>query len=51
MRTKLVGLTGIVAAVALALGLGATAQSGTVGQPDAQHVIVADNKGPAVIAQ
>ncbi|MFD7685476.1 hypothetical protein [Streptomyces sp. NPDC059781] len=48
MRTKLVGLAGIIAAVALTLGLGATAQSGTVGQSGAQHV-VADNKGPATV--
>ncbi|GGQ08072.1 hypothetical protein GCM10010266_34200 [Streptomyces griseomycini] len=49
MCTKLVRLTGITAALLLALGLGTAAQAGMAGQPDAQHVVVADNQGPATV--
>ncbi len=47
MHTKLIRLTGILAAAALALGLGATVQAAATGQP-AKQQILAEDKGPAV---
>ncbi|GGZ16124.1 hypothetical protein GCM10010387_05770 [Streptomyces inusitatus] len=48
MRTKLIGLTGILAAAALALGIGVTVQ-GNVAEPPAAQQILADNQSPASI--
>ncbi|MFD7901073.1 hypothetical protein ACFV4F_20090 [Kitasatospora sp. NPDC059722] len=46
MHTKLIRLTGILAAAILALGLGATVQVAATGQSAGQQIL-ADNKGPA----
>ncbi|MEU0674790.1 hypothetical protein ABZ330_18195 [Streptomyces sp. NPDC006172] len=46
MRTKLIRLTGIIAAAVLALGLSATVHAAATGQ-SAEQQILADNKGPA----
>ncbi|MCX4778559.1 hypothetical protein [Streptomyces sp. NBC_01264] len=46
MNTKLIRLTGIIAAAVLALGIGATVQAAATGQ-SAQQQILAEDKGPA----
>ncbi|MCX5586266.1 hypothetical protein [Streptomyces erythrochromogenes] len=46
MRTKLIRLAGILAVVALALGLGAAVQTSDDGGAATRRVL-ADNKGPA----
>lgn len=48
MRTKLIGLTGILVAAVLALGLSVTVQATATGQP-AEQQILADNQGPATV--
>ncbi|NML52145.1 hypothetical protein HHL19_27975 [Streptomyces sp. R302] len=48
MHTKLIRLTGIIAAAVLAVGIGATVQDAVTGQSAGQQIL-ADNKGPAVV--
>ncbi|MEU6295078.1 hypothetical protein [Streptomyces erythrochromogenes] len=46
MHTKLIRLTGIIAAAVLALGLSTTVHAAATGH-SAEQQILADNKGPA----